>query len=474
MALTLDQLLATPTEDEIRESLLGRLHTKNLPITDFEPGAVVRTVIEVCAHGIASVAGKMIPRIAAGGLVEEADLEWLGLLAHQNYDVEHLGATYTVQQLRLQAAVGVGPYTVSAGDLVAESTSGNRYVLDEGGTVPLGTGSNPVTLNFKAESPGAAYADAPGTIIRLITPLPGVTVNNVAPTFSAVGHNGSGSGQITLSGTPAGNARFTLRITGSGQADAATFNYSLNGAPEAIGGVGLSTGVTLPGGTVATFVNGGNNPSFVAGDTYTFSTPGSPVVAQGRDEETRDELARRMKARWAALSDNATAELYETWAREASADITKVTVRPANTALTPGRVEVIIAGAVNPLVGPVGTAQAYIDARAPITDHPVVVAADAVMISAVGQVDVYARDLARVQADAQNAWNAYLAGLPIGGSYYASRLAQILMNVGAIDAREILVGPVGEVIYYTNALGPYEVAQAHTTPLSSLLTWVIR
>jgi phage-related baseplate assembly protein len=483
--LTFEELLAGRTADQIRERLFARLNVLEFPVTDFEPGAVVRTLVEMVAEAIADNVGLIIPRIAGGGFVDEADVDWLTLLAHENYEIEKIGASYTTQFVVLRFANGSGPVTKSAGDLVVEALSGNRYVLDETVTIPVGTlvfpgqdGIDYKAARFRAESPGAKYADAAGSIVRMITPLNGVSVVNSAPIFSPISQTGTGTGTLTLAGTPTGAARFQVRITGTGNNEIgalpqATFDYSLDGSSFVIGGLAVSTGVTLPGGTTIKFVNGSASPSFVEGDTYYFSAPGSPILTQGADEETRDALAKRMKARWPSLAEFPTADIYEQWARAASTEITKVTVVPDNTAATPGRVKIVIAGAVNPLATAAITAQAYIDARHPITDHPAVIAADFVPIEAAGVVVASARDLTTVQEAAQLAWQVYLASLPIGGTVRAAKLAQIIMDAGAVDFVYINVGPAGDASYLDYTVGDLEVPQASTTDLATLLTWTL-
>ena len=480
--LTFDQLLAGLTQDQIRERLFGRLNSDSFPITDFAPGANGRTFVEMAAAGIADNVAGLVPRIAGGGFVDEADEDWLTLLAQQNYAIDKIGASFTVQTVKLYAALGVGPYTVAAGDLVVQALSGNRYILAQAGTIPIGTGVGPSgvdgtdykALQFKAESPGAAYADVAGEITTLLTKqLPGVSAINGAPTFSAVGHAGSGTGTLSLGGTPTGPARFTLRITASGQPDVATFEYSQDGAPYIPAGSCASGGVVLPGGTVVAFVAGTANPSFVYLDTYDFSAPGTPIALQGLDEETKEALGARMIARWPSLAEVPTTDIYEQWARLASTQVTKVTVNPNNTAAHPGRTDILIAG-LSDLTGIVGTVQAYIDQRAGVTDHPFVAAATVVDIQAAGSVEVNAADLTRIQTEAQLAWQVYVASLLIGGTVRAAKLIQILMDAGAVDYFNVFIGPIGSAIYPDFTVLSTEVMQALAgSSLATQLTWIV-
>jgi hypothetical protein len=347
---------------------------------------------------------------------------------------------------------------------VVRSPAGNRYILSEAGTIPAG-GSE--TLEFTAESPGAAYSDGAGQISELVTAVAGLTVTNAAPMFSPVSLNGVSTGTVVPSAgvTPAPRTVVIL-ITASGQAAAATFSYSLDGAAFVAAGVVPAGTYALPGGITLTFADGAVNPSFISGDRYLFTTPGSPIVTQGRDAETDIALRARCRSRWGALSLVPTEDKYSLWAQEASTQVTKVTVSPSNSVA--GQVDVVIAGAVNPLGGPVVTAvQTYLDERAGITDLPVVVAANAQTITTFGNVYVKSTEIAAVQEAAQLAWNLYIATLPIGGIVRVAELAQALMDAGAVDYSSLLLNAAPTNYELTST----QVAATLST-LESTLGWI--
>lgn len=466
MAPTLDDLLATPTAADIRDRLLAGMNVAGFPITDWYSGGVTRTYVEAATAAIRDMVSLMIPAIAKGGLLGLAEGDWLTVLVSQNYLLDRTEPTYTVQQITLTVAPGAGPYVVSAGDLVVESAAGHRYILDQGGTL---SSAGPVTLAFKAESPGGAYNDGAGQVTRLVTARAGVTVNNAAAAFSAVSLLGAGLGTLAVSATgTVAPTTVSVRILTSGQKGAATFQVSLQGGPYVTSGVVPSSTFDIPGTNIRlTFSNAATaNPSFLAGDRYIFTAPGSPITTQGRDDERDPALLARARARWPALSDVPTADKYQLWSYAADDQVTKVTVTPSE--LVPGQVDVVIAGAVNPLGGGVVSAvQSFLDQRAGITETPAVVAATAVAITGTGTVTVRASLLVAAQQAAQASWDEYIAEQPIGGIVHAAKLYQAVMDAGADDAVVLEVN--GDVSY---ALAATEVAQAGAT-LASSLTWLV-
>lgn len=480
--LTLAQLLATPTADQIRDRLFARLNGAGFPVDDFTEGAVVRTVTESEAEALLDFAAGLIPLIAGGGLVRESKGDWLSLLAQQNFMRDRLPATYTIQRVNLIVATGAGPYDVNPGELVVEADSGRRYILDEALNLPIGDSSTPA--RFKAESPGSAYSDPAGSIHNLITSLPGVTVLNSNQTYSLVTHGGSGQGSMIVGGTPTvPTARVVVRITSTGAAGTAQFDYSLNGAPYTSGGITpiSPATMTIPGtGIELSFADGATpSASFINGDTYHFSRPGSPILEQGRDDESDEALRVRMLEMFAALAEVPPEDVYEKWAKEASAEVTRAHAFPENTAATPGRVRVVIAGAVNPLGGDtVDTVQLYIDDRHPSTDHPVVTAANTLAFGAVGGVLVPADQLAEAQQKAQAGWIAYLQSLPMGGTARSSQLEKVLLNAGCLDTYDIQLETDDLITHDVYHMAPDSVAAPRETggvaaTLADMLSWSV-
>lgn len=465
MALTLTELLAAQTSDEIQARLFAGLNVVGFPINDWQSGGVARTLVETQAGALRDFIGLLIPKVAGGGFLDYASGDWLTFLADQKYDIDRTLATYTVQSIVLTDA-GAGPHVVAVGDLMAESNAGLRYINSTGGTIPL---NGSVTLQFKAESPGKAYSDPPGTILTLITPLPTVTLTNSSPTFSVVARTGSGTGTATLSApSPPPTAHvFVIKILTSGQTTAATFVYSVDGGAYVSGGIIPAGFYDLPGGTRVTFANGANNPSFIAGDLYTFGTPGSPIVTQGRDDETDEALRSRCSARWPGLADIPIEDKYISWSKAADTQVTKVRAAPSLS--VPGQVDVTIAGDINPLgAGVVTAVQNYINLRAGITDKASVVTAAVLPLVTAGTVLVLSSQLTTVQQAAQESWNLYVAALAIGAKAYVSDLIEILKVAGAIDVTSITLNGFSTSVQLTAT----QVASV-SGALSSALTWTV-
>lgn len=475
--MTVDDILVPLTSDQIKAKLLGYLANAELPTTDWEPGAFIRTLMSV--HGTLALTdiGKAKIKIVKNGFPSEATDDNLTVLAQQLFNLKRnfnlagtqFAGTLTQQAVVLTGVGGVSSHAVTAGSLwVRSSLTGNRYVSITSGTIPA---SGSVTITFQAEhandsANGLNYADGPGTLTVLETIWPGVSSNNVAPNFSGVTAVAVGLGVFTVNGTPsAAPTAYDVAITASGQVGAAIFWYRANG------GVWSSTQVTgasftIPSGPTIHFANdgGGANPSFIAGDVYSFTSPGTPITQQGLDPETDAALLTRCYARWSDLTAAPTVDKHETWARAASPLVTRVKL--AKDATYPGRLLVTIAGISNPLSGGTVTAvQLYIDQREAIGGLSLVAAATVTVVTATAVVTVPAVRLTQIQNDAQVLWNSYIGALDVGGTVRAAVFEQIVKDLGAIDITSLqLNGSPGNLTLATNAVAaPDDIITAHVT-----------
>lgn len=458
-------VLPPPTTDQIKAKLLGYLVNQNLPTTDWFPGAFIRTLMAI--HGTAAIVDIATAKIkiVQNGFPAEAITDNLTVLAAQlfslrrNFDV--LGAqfagTFTQQAVVLTGTVGT--HAVSPGSLwIRSSVTGNRYVAITSGTIPS---SGSVTITFQAEHPndsanGFNYADGPGTLTVLETVWPGVTANNVAPAFSGVTAKAVGLGVFTVTGSvSAAPTAYDVQITASGQVGAAAFQYRANGGPWSL--VSLTTAsFTIPGSAATIhFANdgGGANPSFISGDVYSFTSPGTPITQQGLDPETDAALLTRCYARWPDLASVSAVDKHVTWALASSPLVTRAKVVIDSTYA--GRLLVTIAGAANPLAGGVVTAaQLYIDQREEIGDLSLVAAATVTTVTVVATVTIPAIHAAQIKADAQQLWNTYVGSAEVGGTIRRARFEEIVMDLGAIDVTGVTLNAVAaNLVLATNAVG---------------------
>jgi len=174
---TLDELLTPPSRDQIRQRLIEALRDMGFPLNDFNPGAVGRHVaVEAPALGLEDL-WRMVAAIARGGYLSTASGPWLDLLAEEFYALKRKPAAFARGVVHLSALPGFGPYEIGPGDLWVGTADGKRYSNITGGTLPQG---GTLDLLVQAESPGASYNVPDGAITVLHTPLPGVSVVNLA------------------------------------------------------------------------------------------------------------------------------------------------------------------------------------------------------------------------------------------------------------------------------------------------------
>lgn len=483
---SLQQLNAFPTRDQVRDKLTAYLKAAEVPVTDFEPGAGLRDLMELTAIGLVNVGGSAIPDIIAGGYPEvttPSAADWITLIADQFFALTRIAATATQQTVKLTCDGTHGPYTISSGVLMVYSPlTGNRYRAITGGTLNT---SSTLTITVQAEATndslsGRNYVDPANTLTLLLTPLPGVSCNNPPPNFSAVTPTptpATGLGVVTVSGTaPTNPSTYDVFVSLSGQGPggatpvAAKIQTRVNGgawtAPATMG-----SSFTFSAGPTVTFSDdaGLTNPSFVAGDLYSFTSPGSPITLPGQDQETITALLTRCFARFPPMNATSAQEKRVVWAKAANAAVTRG--RPAPSAAHPGRVDLYIAGVTNPLSGGVVTAvQNYIDQHEAIGDRTVVAAATVQSIAATGSVTAPTVLLSQVQAAAAIFWAAYVIATDIGGVVRLAELEQALKDAGATDVGT----PAGGALALTGGSPNVQLAVgAVATPgdITTTLTW---
>lgn len=442
MTATLAQLLQQQTVSQIFATLLGVYQANGFPVQSWQTGGVERTRLMAIATAIADISSNYIPGITAGGFLDYAPgTGWMPILASELYELTQNAAVNTVGNITLTAAAGSGPYIIAAGDLTAVfGLTLNRYINNTGGTLPL---SGSLTLSFTAENAGSSYSDPSNSgNLTLATPLPGVTLTNPAGTYGAVTQTGSGTGTITLSGSPVGPHSINVEITSTGAAGVATWSYSIDGA--AYVSAGAVSSLTNVGGVGinVTLVNGSSGTSFVVNDIYASYCPGSWITTQGANLESDATLAGRCRNRWASLSTVPTSGLYQLLAQSTpsvGAQVTQVITVPDAT--VNNKINLVVAGPAGALPGAaISLIQAYVSPRARGTDNPVVVSPTSLNVTLAGTITVSVSQLATAQVSIQAVISNYVNGVGINGTLRVAAIIDAIMNVsGVVDVSGVTI-----------------------------------
>lgn len=185
MALKLADLLKPVTQPEAETTLLGILDAVGFPATSWQPKSVPRTFVKAVATLYADLT-TLVHDIAAGGFLQyaaEAPEGWLDLCVESQYQEARTSAISTVGKATLTNFYS-SPHVIAVGQLWAQDAAGRRFTNTTGGTVAAGSlvplVASTLELEWKAESPGAAYNLAPSTLTALLTPLPLLSINNPA------------------------------------------------------------------------------------------------------------------------------------------------------------------------------------------------------------------------------------------------------------------------------------------------------
>lgn len=447
MTLTLAQALSPNTFNvqAIFQFGLSVYQSQGFPVQSWQPGGVERTRLLAFSTMLADVVGNYIPTYTGAGFLDYATGLWLQLTAQELYNLIYNSAGFTQGNILLTCASGVAGQTAPAGSLYATfAASGLRYYNLNPIVIPAGPGN--VSGLFQAEFAGAKYADPSnsGALSLSVGPIPGVTLTNPASNFSTPTHVGSGTGTLTLGGSPVGSHTVVISVTATSAGSPATVSYSLDGAASiALGSVSSVTNLGGVGINI-TFV-AGTGTSWALGDSYTFTTPGSWITQQGNDQETDAALATRCRNRWASLSVIPTQSLYQLLATSAptfGSQVTQYFQFPD--AVINNKINIVVAGPGGVLPSTTITGlQAYITPRSRGCDNPVVQSPTSLNVTLAGTVTCLASQLATVQTSIQTAMTNLVNAAGINGTIRLAVIEQAIMNVaGVIDITGVMVNGV--------------------------------
>ena len=168
------EIIVPLTKDEQLSTLLTLAVIADFPTTSWHPGSVPLALLDIEAQSFAEQS-KTIAAIAKGGVLEDADEDWLPLLVLNEYNLTRRAAIFTKGTAVLSCVATAGPYTIDANQLWASDASDHRFNNLTGGVLASG---GTLSLLWQAEFAGSAHNLAQNTLNRLKTALPGVTINN--------------------------------------------------------------------------------------------------------------------------------------------------------------------------------------------------------------------------------------------------------------------------------------------------------
>ncbi|WP_394845195.1 baseplate J/gp47 family protein [Pendulispora brunnea] len=175
---TLDEVLKEPTRDDALDVLIAFARLAGFPTTSWTVFSLARQLFEAEGSYFAEL-GKAIKNIAASGFNRLASGRWLDILSENFYGNVRKPAITTEGIVQLSDAGNIGPVTKGPGELwVANADASRRYVSAEGFTLLRG---GTTSVRVKGESPGVAWNLGNGTLVQLVTSIPGVTVRNPDP-----------------------------------------------------------------------------------------------------------------------------------------------------------------------------------------------------------------------------------------------------------------------------------------------------
>jgi hypothetical protein len=425
MTMTLSDLLQQLTPQQSFQLLLAYYQASGFPTTAWEQGGPDVARNQAFAQALSDVVTGYIPPIAGGSLLDYAPNYpgWTELTSQQIYNITKNQATFTQGQILATNMSGTSYAFSPSSQLIASfQASGNRYLSQGSGTIPNG---GALLIPFQAEFPGSSYADPSNSAgLKLTTPLPGVTLTNPSTNYSAVTHVGSGTGTITLSGTPVGSHSIILLITATSAGVPASLSYQLDGGIAVPIGV-VSSVTNLAGlGINITLSNGASGTSWVNTDTYSFSTPAPWITSQGADIETDQALANRDRARWSSLSAIPTTNLYTLLAKSTpgvGAQVTLCLVQPDAT--VNNKINIIVSGPGGVLPpATITLIQNFVLPFARGCDNPIVASPTTTPITIAATIYGAASQAAAIDAATRTNYNNYVASIATNGTLKLSDL----------------------------------------------------
>lgn len=451
MALTLQELIEVPTDDEMLARLLK--HLQGIGFTrksGFSPGKITLEGTPTSEFG-----AKI--QIAADGSVGTATYQYSvdGGVSFSSATTIPSNGTDSLGGTGLSILFSDGP--VGSGD---SFIAGDIFSIDvRRSTLPVTSWQPGATARTLVENDAVALVDlwslvqaiasggllldAEGPWLDLLaeqfyerTRAPGITAQGYIRLDDLGGGGPFSIGINQLWVTTAGAKRFN---------NTAAFTLPKNGfvvvpvqaeSPGASWNVGVGEinqlVTVLPGVTVS-------NPIYANGTWKTQS---------GSDDESDSSLVSRCLARWPALSQGATAQVYDAWAREANPSVTRTKISASNT--QEGTVNVVLADVDGPVDGSdVSAVNAYLLSRKPLTESVNVQSAAGVAVPVTATLYVRSGFEASVALQASENLNRLFRETEIDGTLYRNNIIEELSTPQGLR-NVVLTSPASDVVLSGN------------------------
>lgn len=175
MPLAITDVITLSTADEIEAEILSICVTKELPVTSWQSGSVIRTIIRILSESIA-LKGQLDVEASKGGLGDLASPEWAKVWADALYDVQYGTAEAATGLINAVNATNTN-YDFDAGELiVANKINGKTYRNQAVISVPANDSLDDIAIS--SDEIGTVADAAPGDIIVVVNGLTGLTVTN--------------------------------------------------------------------------------------------------------------------------------------------------------------------------------------------------------------------------------------------------------------------------------------------------------
>jgi hypothetical protein len=181
MTIHVSQLFAVNTAAKILSTGLQVAQALGLPVSTWRAGDPTRSLYHYSAEVLAAHDTIVASFIKAGFLSsaieaakEDGNLDWLTVLAYEQYGVTVPSATYATFQVTLHNAGG-GNYPRTEGEITVRSSASGATFHNLNAPAPLLAGTT-VTYTFIADAPGSDSSVAVDEIDEIVTTMLGVEV----------------------------------------------------------------------------------------------------------------------------------------------------------------------------------------------------------------------------------------------------------------------------------------------------------